>query len=177
MSQQTAAPHVKPLDKIEAPNDAKKVLEAIEEKFGMIPNIFGTMAHQPDVLSGVATIDSGIHNDLPGKLRELAYFKASQLNGCAYCSHYHESLAKKEGVTEEQLEAIDNYAGSEQFSEVEKHVLAYAEQLTKTGDVEPATVESVKSHLSEKELVTLAATIALANFTNRFNHGLGVELP
>jgi alkylhydroperoxidase family enzyme len=56
-------------------------------------------------------------------------------------------------------------------------VLAYAEQLTKTAEVDPAVVQELKGFLNETQLVTLAATVALANFTNRFNHGLDIELP
>ena len=170
-------PHVKPLSKIDAPQEAKSLLKELEEKFGQLPNIFATLAYQPEILQGVVKIDQGLHRDLPGKLRELAYYKASQVNRCDYCSHHHKQAAKKAGVTDEQLAAVDSYQSSDQFSDAEKHVLAYAEELTKTGNVDSATVDAVKTHLSEIELVTLAATVALANFTNRFNHGLAIELP
>lgn len=170
-------PHAEPLDMANAPHEATAILAAIKEKYGHILNIFGTMAHQPDVLIGVTSVNDGIHRDLPSTLRELAYFKASQVNGCRYCSHYHSKAALDAGVSSEQLRATENFAGSDLFSDAEKAVLKYSEELTKTGDVEDATVADVKQHLSDKELVTLAATVALANFTNRFNHGTGVELP
>lgn len=170
-------PHVKPLHKMEGHPDTLETLSAIEKKFEVIPNIFATLAYQPDVLKGVVAINEGIQKDLPAALRELAYFKASQVNGCDYCSHYHKKAAKKAGVSDEQLNAIGDYKNSDKFSDVEKHVLAYAEELTETGNVDAATVEGVKQHLSDQQLVTLAATVALANFTNRFNHGLGIELP
>jgi uncharacterized peroxidase-related enzyme len=170
-------PHVKPLHKMEAHPDTLELLTAIEKKYEGIPSIFAILAYQPDVLTGVATINDGIQKDLPATLRELAYLKASLVNGCEYCAHHHKKAAKKAGVSEEQLKAIGDYQSSDKFSEVEKHVLAYAEQLTETGNVDASTVESVKQHLSDQQLVTLAATVALANFTNRFNHGLGIELP
>jgi len=42
--------------------------------------------------------------------------------------------------------------------------------------VEPALVEQLKKHLSAPQLVQLTLSIAAANFTNRFNEALGVEL-
>jgi alkylhydroperoxidase family enzyme len=63
------------------------------------------------------------------------------------------------------------------FDDQEKAVLAFAEELTRTADVEPATVNRLKAFLSDQQLVTLAATVALANFTNRFNHDLDIGLP
>jgi alkylhydroperoxidase family enzyme len=80
-------------------------------------------------------------------------------------------------VTDEQLAAVDDYASNEAFDDQEKAVLAYAEQLTRQADVDDQTVAKVKEFLNDTQLVTLAATVALANFTNRFNHGLSVELP
>lgn len=170
-------PHVQPLERSHAPEDSRPILEAIEEKFGQSLNIFNTMAYQPDVLGGVTQINDGIHNDLPDKLRELAYSIASHLNNCDYCSHYHQQAAKKAGVTDGQLAAIADYADSDQFDQQEKAVLSYSEQLTKTSEVDAATVAKLKESLSDTQLVTLAATVALANFTNRFNHGLDIELP
>ena len=169
--------HVQPLSVSEAPQEARELLSAIEEKYGQVLNIFGTMAHQPEVLKGLTTINDGLQKDLPSKLRELAYFTASHLNDCQYCSHYHRKAASKTGLSDEQLDAIPNTSGNDLFSEVEKLVIEYSKELTKTGHVSAGNVEDLKKHLNDKQLVTLAATVALANFTNRFNHGLGVKLP
>lgn len=170
-------PYVQPLKQADAPADSQPILKAIEKKFGKSLNLFSTLAHQPDVLGGTTQINDGIQKDLPAKLREFAYYKASSLNGCEYCSHYHRGAAKKAGATESQLASIDDYVGSDAFSDEEQAVLAYAEQLTKTATVEPTTVAKVKEFLNDTQLVALAATVALANFTNRINHGLDIELP
>lgn len=170
-------PYVPPLDRGDAPPEAQPVLKAIESKFGRSLNLFSTLAHQPDVLEGVTKVNEGIQKNLPDKLRELAYLQSSRLNQCDYCSHYHTLAAKKAGVSEEQLEELAQFAESSTFHEHEKAVLSYATELTQTGNVQPGIVEQLKTFLSDQELVTLAATVALANFTNRVNHGLGVELP
>lgn len=170
-------PHVTPLSIEDAPAAAQPILKAIEKKFGKSMNIFCTAAYQPDVLGGLTQINDGIRNDLPEKLRELAYFKASQVNHCDYCSHYHKQAAKKAGVSDAQLQATVDFQSSDAFDAQEKAVLTYAEQLTKTAKVDAAVVEQLKQFLDEKQLVSLAATVALANFTNRFNHGLDIQLP
>lgn len=170
-------PHAEPLDKTNAPHEVHDLLTGIEEKFGHLPNIFGTMAHHPDLLTGVVSIDTSLQTSLPGRLRELAYFKASQINCCEYCSHYHAKAAIKTGLSADQLRATENYADSDLFSATEKAVLKYAEQLTVESRVSKETVDEVKKHIGDSELVALAATVALANFTNRFNHGLDIQLP
>ncbi len=170
-------PHVKPLSIDDAPSAAQPILKAIEKKFGQSMNIFSTAAYQPDVLGGLTQINDGIRKDLPEKLRELAYFKASQVNNCDYCMHYHKQAAKKAGLSDAQLQATTDFQSSDAFDDQEKAVLMYAEQLTKTAKVDPAVAERLKQFLDEKQLVSLAATVALANFTNRFNHGLDIQLP
>ncbi|ELP31538.1 carboxymuconolactone decarboxylase family protein [Rhodopirellula baltica] len=168
--------YAQPLSINEAPDEAKPILEAIEEKFGQSMNIFSTLAHQPDVLGGMTQINDGLQNDLPAKYRELAYYKASQLNSCDYCSHYHRQAAKKAGLSDQQLDSM-NVSSVDLFDEKEQAVLKYAEQLTTKANVDASVVKELKLFLNEKQLVTLAAAVALANFTNRINHGLDIELP
>jgi uncharacterized peroxidase-related enzyme len=170
-------PHVNPLKTSDAPEQSQPILNAIEEKFGKSLNIFSTAAYQPDVLSGMTQLNDGIQNHLPDKFRELAYLKASKINRCEYCSTHHAKAAKKAGVTDNQLSKIDNFAEADAFDDQEKAVLSYADQLTKSATVDSDIVESLKTFLDDRQLVALAATVALANFTNRFNHGLDIQLP
>ncbi len=121
--------------------------------------------------------NEGLQYDLPGKYHELAYYKSSQLNSCDYCLHAHKQAAEQAGVTSQQLSDIADFESGGSFDEKEKSILRYAKELTKSSNVQHATVEAVKEFLDETQLVTLAATVALANFTNRSNHGLGVHLP
>lgn len=169
--------YVKPLDQTSAQESAKPILAAIEKRFGQSLGIFNVMAHQPTVLEGVVKVNEGVHKSLPGKLRELAYVISSRINNCEYCSHHHSKAASQEGVSDDQLDRILEFADSSLFTDEEKTVLQYAQQLTKSGDVESSVVDRLKEFLNDEQLVVLASTVALANFTNRFNHGLGVELP
>ena len=56
-------------------------------------------------------------------------------------------------------------------------MLRFAEQWSVAGRVAPAVLERLKLALSAEHLVVLAATVAQANFTSRFNNVFGVELP
>ncbi len=48
--------------------------------------------------------------------------------------------------------------------------------MTRKVEVDGALVESLKRQLSPEALVQLTLTVAVANFTNRFNEALGTEL-
>lgn len=170
-------PQVTPLTDAQAPESARKLFQAVQAKFGMVPNIFRTMGHAPQVLQATLALNEAIQGDLDPKLRELAYLKTSQLNGCRYCLHYHKGLGRKTGLSDQMLEELDNYERSPAYSDLEKAVLRFAEEWTRKGKVAAPTLERLKRDLSPTQLVVLAATVGLANWTNRFNETLGIELP
>lgn len=76
--------HLAPPTDAETPEAAKSIFKELQAKVGMVPNIFRTMGHAPDVLKATLALDQAILHDLDPKLRELAYLKTSQLNGCHY---------------------------------------------------------------------------------------------
>src|SRR5205807_3129239 len=93
------------LSKNEAAEKIRPALEGMERKLGSIPAIFGAMAHNPELFEAFLALNSALgKTKLDGKLRELAYVKASELNGCDYCMHYHRANGKKVGLTERQLD-------------------------------------------------------------------------
>ncbi len=79
-------------------------------------------------------------------------------------------------MTDEQLEALEQ-GNDEPFDPLQRLVIRYAEQVTRTTHPEPEVAQALCEQLSPAQMVVLAATVALANFTNRFNHGLDVQLP
>ncbi len=83
----------------------------------------------------------------------------------------------REGLRAEQLEALDDYASSEHFSDREKLALEYAERITLSDrDVDSAFFEALQGEFSRpEEIVELTATVAFENFRSKFNHALLVE--
>jgi uncharacterized peroxidase-related enzyme len=170
-------PHIQPLKDDQAGTEARSLFEKIQAAFKLVPNIFRTMGHAPDVLQATLALDQAIQGDLDPKLRELAYLKASQVNHCKYCLHYHTGAARKVGVSDIQVQTVEDYEQSSAYTELEKQVLRFAEQWTQKGKVDAAVLTALSKHLSPSQLVVLAATVGLANWTNRFNETFGVQLP
>ena len=57
-------------------------------------------------------------------------------------------------------------------------MLRFATLLTSyPGGVEPRDLDELGAHLSAEEAFELVVAIATANWTNRFNDGLGTPLP
>src|SRR5256885_7606979 len=69
-----------------AKGKAKELLDAVERKYGGVPNSFRTMANAPAVLEGFlglsATLEAGV---LSFETRHQIAIAVSEINGCAYC--------------------------------------------------------------------------------------------
>ena len=72
---------------------------------------------------------------------------------------------------------LDDYAASGAYNDLEKSVIAFAEQLTQKATVSEAVMIKLKESLSPEHFVKLTAAVGQANWTNRFNNAFSVELP
>jgi uncharacterized peroxidase-related enzyme len=156
----------------------KPVFEGMEKKIGAVPNIFRALAHYPEMLEGFLSLNSTLSKTkLDGKLRELAYIKTSQLNGCDYCLHHHRVLGKKAGLSDQKIADTNQFETSDSYTELEKDVMRYAEEVTRHIDVSDSLFARLKAQLGDRELIELAMTVGIANLTNRVTETLRMELP
>ena len=80
-------------------------------------------------------------------------------------------------MSPQQIQDLEQYEQSTAYGDLERAVLRFAEQWTRQGRVAGDVLEQMKQSLSPAQLVTLAATVGLADWTNRFNETFGVQLP
>jgi len=85
-------------------------------------------------------------------------------------------VGRAAGITEAQLAALPRWEASDAFDPLERRVLEYAGEMTKTPvEVPPALFEALRAELGPAGLVELSAAIAWENYRARFNHAFGVE--
>ncbi len=77
---------IEPLEKNKAAESVRPIYDALEKKMGRVLNFFKMMAHKPNVLGPFLEFYSQIWAEgaLPAKIKELAYLRASIMNGCEY---------------------------------------------------------------------------------------------
>lgn len=79
-------------------------------------------------------------------------------------------------MSEDQLRDLPTYRDSPAFSPVEKLVLDYAVEITRTPvDVSEALFAALRQHFDEAQLVELTATVAWENYRARFNRPFRIE--
>jgi uncharacterized peroxidase-related enzyme len=153
-----------------------ETLSEIERKTGP-NNFYRAMAHKPDVLAVFPKLYGAIAGPgtLDRKLKEMVYLAVSTVNECKYCTDAHLKGARKAGLTERDIEDIESET-NQNFTPFEQTALHYAREMTRSCADESDTRESLKEFFSEDQIVELTLVIAMANFTNRFNNGLNVQV-
>lgn len=91
---------------------AVRTQEAIEKKFGFIPEVFQAMGRNGDFLQAAMHIADVAGQGLDAKTRELIIIAVIAVNGCAYCLDAHRSAALAAGVTDEEITAAIEVAAS-----------------------------------------------------------------
>jgi uncharacterized peroxidase-related enzyme len=168
---------IKPLSKEKADASVRGLYDVMSKKFGLMPNIFGVMAHRPEALSSFASFFQLIMGGetLSDRDKELVYLATSMLNGCEYWTRAHLASAKQAGVTNEQFKDMLFYQRSKAFDEKDKATLHFVQLVTRAPSaVRENILEELRKYYDEKQIVELTLLICVANFTNRFNDGLQI---
>src|SRR5580692_12043322 len=110
---------------------------------------------------------------LPAATRELVNLRASQINGCAYCTDMHTKDAAHAGETQQRLNLVAVWREATVFTDAERAALELAEQGTRiadagTGVTDEAWANAAK-HYDDDQLAALVAVIAEINAWNRMN--------
>src|SRR5690242_16871523 len=96
---------------------------------------------------------------LDPKLREIAILRTAKDCHSVYEWTQHVPAAKHVGVTNEQIAAIENWQIAGCFSEVERLVLQFTDEVNANVKASRATVEALKRHLSPGEIIELLVII------------------
>ncbi len=103
-------------------------------------------------------------------LLDLAYLRASQMNGCAYCVDMHTHDALQDGASTEKLMLVSVWreAGA-YFTERERAALAWTEVVTDVAAtrVPEEAFVAAGAVFDEKALADLTLAIGLINTYNR----------
>lgn len=96
---------------------------------------------------------------LPGRLRELGQARAGFARGSQFVFSQHCKALRAAGFSEEQISAIPYWSATDLYTDVERAVLAYTDDLVlQGGRVSDGTFELLKKHLSEVQIIELTYT-------------------
>ncbi|GAB1336388.1 carboxymuconolactone decarboxylase family protein [Streptomyces sp. E-15] len=110
---------------------------------------------------------------LPAATQELVKLRASQINGCGFCTDMHAKDALAAGESQTRLNLVAVWREATVFTEAERAALELTEQGTRIADAAGGVSDEVwanaAGHYDEDQLTALIALIAVINAYNRAN--------
>ena len=134
-------------------------------------------AHTPRLLLGYGMLELANQraHAVPARLKELVVLKAATMMGCEYCMDIGSAIARRSGLSDEQLLALHRYRESGLFDELEMLALDYTVALTRTPvDAPDELFAALRERLGDAGIVELTQVIALENYRSRFNMALEI---
>ncbi|MEU6220239.1 carboxymuconolactone decarboxylase family protein [Streptomyces sp. NPDC047022] len=110
---------------------------------------------------------------LPTSTQELVKLRASQINGCGFCTDMHSKDAAAAGETSLRLNLVAAWREAKVFTDAERAALELVEQGTRIADAAGGVTDeawaNAAKHYDEDQLAALVSLIALINAYNRMN--------
>jgi AhpD family alkylhydroperoxidase len=110
---------------------------------------------------------------LPLVIQELVKLRASQINGCGFCTDMHSKDAAHAGETPQRLNLVATWREAKVFSDAERAALELAEQGTRIADAAGGVTDeawaNAAKHFDDEQLTALISLIAVINAYNRIN--------
>lgn len=162
--------------------DESKASDKTREILGNTPrklNVARMIANSSDaVFQNFSRLGNSLmtRGKLDKKLREIAILRNARVCGSLYEYTQHVPIGKSTGITDEQLAAIDNWEGAKCFSETERLVLRFTDEVARNVKGSKAALEALQKHLGPGEIVELIMAIGFWGMVARILETTEVEL-
>ncbi len=172
---------IKALDKKDVSDEVRLIFSEIENIFGMVPNLFKTSAHFPQLLKAnwdkVKAVMMG--GNLSRKIKETIAVLVSKDNSCQYCVGAHTMSLNAIGVTDKELENIHNMDLAEAgFNEKEVALIFFVQKANSNPNRIPDSdfQKLINLGATESEIVEALGVMELFTAFNKFVDSLEVAM-
>jgi AhpD family alkylhydroperoxidase len=136
-------------------------------------NLFGNQVAAKFLTRIVSAGKVASDSTLPGATQELVKIRASQINGCGFCTDMHTKDAAHAGETSTRINLVAAWREATVFTDAERAALELTEQGTRIADAAGGVTDEVwanaAKHYDEDQLAALVSVIAIMNAFNRVN--------
>jgi uncharacterized peroxidase-related enzyme len=157
------------IDPVNATGKTKELLDAVQTKIKIVPNMIRTMANSTEVLQGyLAFSDALSHGVLSRKVQQLIAITVAEADACQYCLSAHTTIGKALGLTDKDVQGAQYGKSTDPKTDA---ALKFARIIVaKRGAVSDSEVKDLKTAgYNDSEVAEIIANVSLSIFTNYFN--------
>jgi alkylhydroperoxidase family enzyme len=170
-------PRIAPIQEADHPELAPAIRRIRDQRGGKLLTLYSMLLHSAPVAEGWLALLTAIRQqcDLSPGIRELVILRIAALNRADYEFAAHVSFALEAGIDQTVIDALRRGETPPSLGRLEKAALDYADQMTRSVDVDDEVFAVVAQLLSEREMIELTATVAAYNMVSRFLVALGIR--
>jgi alkylhydroperoxidase family enzyme len=129
---------------------------------GAIINLQLTTGHAPKIMEGTLGLARAIRLEAETSrlLRELAIIRTAGIVGSEYELNQHYALASACKYPNEKIMALPNWKSSSAFSDQERAMLAFVDEMAQGGDVKDSTFETFSKFFTPKQIIEISVTVS-----------------
>jgi len=143
-----------------------------------VPNLYRVLGHAPAMLR--AWLDFAwplrLHAKTPRAIRELLILRGAQRSQVEYEWVHHVPMALAAGVPQAKIDALAAWRESALFDDVERAVLALADEVTDGPGASAGCIAALGQHFDESAVVELVLTASFYVCVGRVLRSMDVEL-
>lgn len=141
-------------------------------------NLYRMLAHAGPAAEGFLKLGGALlrDNQLDSQLREIAILRVGILSGAGYEVHQHRKLARRVGLADAKIAALEIGADTTPLTGIEQAVLRFTDQLVRHVKAPDAMFAAMLEHFSHRELAELVLTIGFYMMVSRFLENFEVEI-
>ena len=129
---------------------------------------------KPAMMTSYKIITSEKKLNLPKETRIFIRYYTSHLNDCPFCSNIIEFGSAKENLEFQEWKEFMNFRNSEKFTDREKALLAYLEEVNFSKTATDETFDELQRYFSDKQIVEITWLNATENYFNLIAKPLGL---
>ena len=159
------------------PEQATEKTRDLLEKNGH-KNIFRMLGHSESHLYNYCRMGNAIRfkGELDPGLREIAITRTGILCNSEYEVVAHKRLCAAAGVSSEKIEALEQGADADVFTDIEKDVLRFTDDVVKNDRASDETFDAAAKNLTPGALIELNLAIGFYIMTSKFLVTFDVDL-
>lgn len=143
-------------------------------------NALSTLAHHPALAK--AFLRFNVHllmsSTLPTRIRELAILRIAHRRESAYEWSHHVSMAKDAGVTDDEIDAVQVYAGGDagHLDEFDRTVLTAVDELDEKSQLSDQTWAALGERLDDQQRMDFVFTVGCYALLAMAFNTFGIQL-
>lgn len=144
-------------------------------------NLYRMLPHATTIAPGFLAMGRGIlhESELDPKIREIVILRVGFLCKASYEVHQHKRVARRVGLSEDKISALETGPDSVQFSDVERLVLRFVDDVVRNVKASDAAFDSLLPHFPHRQIAEIVLIIGFYMMVSRFleNFEIDIEPP